>query len=113
MADAPLGKLVVAAAGTAVRLTANQSDPAGVLAAHSYMVEALPTNAGPVYVASSSPVDRVNLTNVIAIIPPPATNIYPAFSATDTIQMNAFNMADRWIDADVNGDGVLASYIQA
>lgn len=113
MADAPLGKLTVTAAGTAVRLTSNQSDPAAVLPAHSYMVEALATNAGAIYIATSSPVDRVNLTNVIAVIPPPATNTYPAFSATDTIQMNAFNMADRWIDADENGDGALASYIQA
>jgi hypothetical protein len=77
------------------------------------MVEALSTNTGKIYIGKSNPVDRTNLTNVIAIIPPPTANIFPSFSATVTYSVASFNMAEVWIDAETSGEGVLISTIEA
>ena len=108
-----LGKLTVAAAGTVVRLTTNQTDPTARLSVHSILIQAWPTNGGKVYILSSPTGDRTTGVDVLAILAVPATNIIPSASATVTYAPAAINAASYWIDADENGDAVLASFIQA
>ena len=113
MAERTLGKITVVTAGTSIRATVNESDPLHRYPAHSYMVEVNSSNTGKIYVGKSDPVDRTNWTNVIAILPPPTSNIFPAFSATVTYSVASFNMAEVWIDADNSGESVLISSIEA
>lgn len=112
MAERSLGKITTNA-GVSARFTANESTPAANLGAHSYLIQALSSNTGKVYIGTSNPVDRTNLTNVIAVLPPPTANIFPSFSATITYAPAGFNLAERYIDVDQNGEGVLISYIEA
>lgn len=111
MAQHSLGK-VTATAGTPVRLTTNESDPTARYGAHSYLVEALSTNTGAVYIGSAS-LNRTTLAGVYAILPPPTTNSYPNFSATVTYAAAAFNLAEIYIDVDVSNEGALVSNIVA
>lgn len=112
MAERSLGKITTTA-GSSLRFTNNESSPTANLGAHSYLVQALSTNTGKVYIGTSSPVDRTNLTNVIAVLPPPTANIFPSFSATITYAPAGFNLAERYIDVETSGEGVLISYIEA
>lgn len=107
-----LGKVTVANAGVPVRLTNNQGDPTVLFRAHSYLVEVLSTNTGKVYIGAQN-LDRTTLVGVYAILAPPTTNIYPTFSSTISYAPNPLNVASVWIDVDVNGEGVIASVIQA
>jgi len=108
-----LGKLVVNSPGTPVRGTNNLTDPAARRACHAYMFEALEGNTGPVYISLSATDDRTNLTQIVAILPTPSTNILPSFSAAITPQMNPLDVSKLYIDADNGGDGVIGSILIA
>lgn len=111
MANKSLGKVVPG--GTPVRATANQADPTAAVWAHSYIVEQVPGNTAKGYVGASSGMSRATLSGVLAILPPPTANIYPSFSSTVSIQQNAFNMAEVYLDSDSATEGMLVSFIEA
>lgn len=111
MANKSLGK-VTATAGTPVRLTNNQTDPAAAYSCHSYFVEALSTNTGAVYIGNST-LNKTTLAGVYAILPPPSTNIYPSFSSAVGYSPAHFNAAEVWIDVATSTEGVLVSVVVA
>lgn len=108
-----LGKITITSAGTPVQLTVNQPDPAALLAVHSILIQVWPVNAGKIYILSSPTANVATGEGVLAVLPVPTTNIIPSASATVTYAPAAINAAGYWIDAESNGDGVIASYIQA
>lgn len=113
-----LGKTTVTAGGTPEKICKNLS--AGVLAspvyAQSLLVQALPGNTGLIYIMSrkTSPGDdRTNRAFCIAILAVPASATQGTFaSASFSIpnSKNSFDLREIWIDAAVNGEGVLATF---
>lgn len=107
-----LGKVTIASAGTPERVTKNQTAPTAQLLSHSYLVEALGTNNGKIYIGSST-MDRSTLAGVYAILPPPTTNVFPSFSATVAFLPLNFDMSQIYMDADTSDEGALVSCVQA
>ena len=105
------GKIAVAAAGTPVRATENQTDPALPYFCHAVMVEVDPSNTGKVWVGTSSSMDTATFADVVAILAAPSVNTLPTFSYTISYAINAINLGDLWIDVDTNGEGVVISAI--
>jgi hypothetical protein len=102
-----LGKVVVATAGTPVRITKNRADPTANFYVHGYAIQRLKNNAGDVYVSLSSTDDRTNLSRILCVL----SAAQPSFSAGIGIELNGTNMADVYIDADNPGDGVTAAVL--
>ena len=113
MAFGPLRSLgkVTATAGTPVRLTANESAPAARYQCHAIMVEVLPTNAGKVYLFDKSTGSRTTLDGCVALLAPPATNIYPTFTAGFSGHANPLDASLYWLDVDTTGEGALISVL--
>ena len=101
---------VTTTAGTLVRLTANESDATAHLACHSFMCEALQGNTGRVYIGASNMV-RATGVGVYAVLAIPTDNVLPTFTATISFLPNALVMNELYLDVDVNGEGVLVSYL--
>lgn len=112
MANHSLGFVTVPAAGTPVRTTANLPVPTANCPAHSYLIEALPANTGDIYVGRST-MNTVTGADVFVVIPASTANVYPSFTSTIIEAAAGFNMAEIWLDAEVNGDGALVSIIRA
>lgn len=110
MANLSLGK-ITATAGAPVRITTNQTSASASLPVHSYLIEALSTNTGKVYIGNST-LNRTTLAGVYAILPPATTSVYPSFSSAVSYAPSIFNAADIWIDVDTSTEGVLASVVQ-
>lgn len=113
----PFGKVVVTSAGTPVRATLNQPVPSQSLGVQSFMVQALPGNAGIVYVfacgASFAGVDdRTTLIYCIAILPKPTsatTGPFPSASFSIPVIPAGIDLSSIWIDAATSNDGVIIS----
>lgn len=103
-----LGKVVVAAAGTPARATANRSDPVERYECHAFMIEVDASNTGKIYVGNSA-MNKTTLAGVYAVLPVPGTNTIPTFSTTISYAINPLNLDDVWIDADTNGEGALVA----
>lgn len=106
---AGLGPIIIAAPGARLRITNNQADPARALNCEAILAQALSnpahTNAGRVYVY-----DRLGVR--LATLAVPTANTIPSFSATVPGTPGGLNAADFYIDADIAGDGVDASYLR-
>lgn len=100
-----LGKITVASAGTIVRTTVNQSNPAAVLGCQSISFQALSTNTGKIYVGLSSLV-KATLVGGLSVLAAPTVNLFPAY-VVSSLSVAGLNAADFWLDADNNGEGVL------
>lgn len=114
MALLSLGKVTCPAAATPVRATANRSDPTARVGVQGFMVQALPTNTGKVYVfvggAQFSGDHRTTLTGALFEVPAPSsatTGPFPTGSIGLQAESTGINMADIFIQVDVNGDGAI------
>lgn len=105
-----IGRIVVPVAGTPVRVTSGQTDPAERFACHGVLIQARPGNAGRVYIGTAT-MNRVAETGLYAILAIPTANQLPTFSAALTLSPNAIQLQDLFIDVDVNNDGVLVSVL--
>jgi hypothetical protein len=108
----PIGRFLVPVAGTPVRLTSTQPNPAETFSCHGVFIQALPTNVGKVYVGTSA-LNKTTLVGVIAIIAIPTANNLPAFTAALTLAPNAINLADLYLDVETGGEGALVSVLIA
>jgi len=112
MAQKSLGKVTVTTPGTPVRLTLNQSDPTARYAVHAYMVQALSSNTGKIYIGSAS-MNKTTLAGVYAYLPVPTASLAPAFSASVALAAANFMMNEIYLDADVGSEGAIVSAIIA
>jgi hypothetical protein len=106
-----LGKVTVAAAGTPVRITNNEVDPVKSVRAHSFLIQVLPTNTGKIYIGKAS-MNKVTLAGVFVVLGLPSSVAIPSFSATLSYAPAAFELIKIFIDADVDDDGALVTFVQ-
>ena len=79
---------------------------------HALIIQTLRSNTGKIYIGLSG-MQRTTLAQTLAVLPIPTDNLLPTFSIALTVAANAINVADLWLDADVNGEGVLISALVA
>lgn len=112
------GKTLVPAPGTPVQVTvpagvAGPLGAQGLSTVHAFMVQALSTNTGKVYVGSIAGMVKATLAGVLVVLPIPTVNLIPTFSVSVTAAANALSLLDLWIDADIASEGVLISVVVA
>lgn len=110
------GKTVVVNSGIPVPVVippkvAGPGSP-GLSTVHAFMIEALSSNIGKVYVGTSD-LNKGTLAGVLVVLPVPTANFLPTFSVSVTSAANALSLSDLWIDADNAGEGVLISVVVA
>lgn len=109
-----LGRVTVTTAGTPKRATNGESDPSARYPAHAVLFQRdLNTETGNVYIMDREDGDPSTGVGVVAILAIPTENILPSFSATITYAPAGLNLADLWIDSDVNGEGCQVSAMRA
>lgn len=106
-----IGKVTVAAAGTIVRVTVNQANPAAVVACQSLSIQALSSNTGKIYVGISTLV-KSTLVGCLGVLAVPTANLLPAY-VVSSVSVAGLNAADFWLDSDNSGEGVLIGYYAA
>jgi hypothetical protein len=100
-----IGKKTVATAGTRVQLIATTPTKA-----QGVCIQALSSNTGKIYIGDSTVVGST-LVGCGYVLGIPAGAVIPGFSTTIQAS-NALDVSQFYIDADVNGEGVLVSYIR-
>lgn len=104
MAFRAFGKVTVGVAGTPVRCTVNQTNPADGAKVQSVTVFALAGNSGANIYLGASNMDKSSLANVYAIIPK-GTFVSALIQQT----YDAIDVKDLYVDADTSGDAALIS----
>ncbi len=109
-----VGRITVVTAGTPVRATSLETDPTARYPAHAFLFQRDDnTETGNVYIMDREDGDPSTGVGVLAILAIPTENILPSFSATITYAPAGLNLADLWIDSDVNGEGCQVSAMRA
>lgn len=115
---ATLGKITVTAAGTPERLAKNFPDfdtaaeatansRSGRIAARTLFVQALPTNTDNVFLGGAE-LNKTTGADVVAELLPGQV-----ISITLDHGVNGINIFHWFVDANVNGEGIYASFLQA
>lgn len=102
MALKSLGKVTVAAAGTPVRATLNESVPATRYAVQSFTVTALAGNTGTNIYVGNSGLNKSTLAGVFAIVPKGSSS-----SAIIAQAPAGINLNEIYLDADTSADSAL------
>jgi len=106
-----LAKITVATAGTRVRATSTQVDPTKRIPCQAFLVQAHPSNTG-LGVVGDSTVLYSTMAGVWGIIGSPSgLTIIPAFVAKHNVAPGPFNLADIYLDASVNNQSFIISYV--
>jgi hypothetical protein len=106
MALKSLGLVTVAASGTPVRATSNESVPATRVGCQAIQIEAAPGNAGLIYIGTSDMVISTGV-GVLAVLPKPTsatTGPFPSQSYSIPEAPAGINAADVYIDASNSSD---------
>lgn len=106
-----LGRVLVPAAGVPVRATINEVDPTLRWPAHSILFQQVPGNTGRIYIGQVG-MNVVTGAGVLAVLAIPTANILPSSSATITMAVSGFNLADFWIDVSVGGEACQVSGVR-
>ena len=108
---AALGPIVVPSGGTPVAIATALDNPDKQQSIHGIMLQTLPDNTGKIYIGRAD-MHRTTLVGVYAILPIPTVNFLPTFSAALTIAPNGLSTREFYLDVDVDGEGVLVTYLQ-
>jgi hypothetical protein len=102
-----LGKVTVASAGTPVNITVNFTDldTREHHRAKAIQIQALPGNAGDVYVGLKGLLTKATLVGVLAVLSPGMT-----YREQLGETQNGLSVRDFSIDADTNNDAAVVSY---
>ena len=109
MSVTPLGYVKVAAAGTPVQVTSGLAQPSNRIAGQTLMVQAIPGNSGKIFLGFANMVKATGV-GVLAVLPIPTLNILPSTQISLPMLPAGLNIADFYLDADVNGEGAIVSY---
>jgi len=105
MAANSLGKITVTTGGTPVRVTANH------IGVNSIAFQQLAAQTGKIFIGTAT-LNKGTLVGVLAVLAVPTANILPSASFTIVNAPAGLDARDFWVDADVNGEGVLVSYTE-
>jgi hypothetical protein len=103
----PLGKIAVTTAGTPVPVTATKT------LCNQIVVSVLAANTGKTYFGTAALVKSTFVGVVVQFLIPPATGAAATFILRPEEGGNQLNAADFWVDADVNGEGLLVTAVQS
>lgn len=108
-----IGKFTVTP-GTPVRLTSQLTNQPATekFGCHGVLVQALFNNTGKIYVGDRT-LNKAAMTGIHATLAIPTANTIPSFTAALTAAPNAVNLADLYVDGDVQGEGVTVSVLIA
>lgn len=101
-----LGKITVAASGTPVRLTVNESDPTARIGCQAIVINSLAGNTGSVYLGTSG-FARSTGTGCMLIVAKGTTQ-----QVGSQMAPAGLNAADYYLDADTNSDAAIVSVIE-
>lgn len=105
-----LGVIQVPLAGVPLRVTSVLPNPTERFTCHGVMFQALPTNAGRVYIGMEG-MNRVTFVNMLAFLAIPTANVIPSYSAALTLSPAAILLTTMFVDVDSNNDGVIVSVL--
>ena len=106
-----LAVITVASAGTRVRATSAQADPARRIPCQAFLVQAHPDNTG-LGVVGDSTVLYSTMAGAWGVIGAPSgTTIIPAFVAKHNAAPGPFNLADVYLDASDSNQKFIISYV--
>ena len=97
------GKVTVTLGGTPVRVTSTVTN------CTQLYIQALAANTGKIYVGLSNLV-KATLVGALAVLPIPSAALIPTYIPWSLAQ-GGIDLSTIWLDADVNGEGVLISYL--
>lgn len=101
-----LGWVTVASAGTPVQVSPSR------LPAQSVFIQQVASNTGAMHVGVSGSMDPSDGTDMVASLVAPSASALPSFSITAENAPNGLDLQNLWIDAAVNGEEVLISYVE-
>jgi hypothetical protein len=112
-----LGKVTVAAAGTPVIATTNETDPTKRFACQTVFFQQLESNTGKLYICDRATANKTTLVGVLAVIPAPTVTgqvatVLPWAQVSVPSAPAALNAAEFWIDADVSSESALVSAVR-
>ena len=110
--------VVVTVAGTPVRCSANQSDPAKRIVCHTLFIQQHAGNTGKLYLCDRANATVSNGVGVLITIPAPTLSngvavILPWAAYTIPYAPGGGNVTDYYLDADNSGDKATVSIIVA
>src|SRR4029077_21130554 len=110
-----LGFLLVTTPGKLIRFTFNQADPNKAISCNGILAEAMyltngHKNTGLVYICDRPNPNYTSGVGVLAIIGIPTSANIGSYSASMPAAPAALNAGDFYVDADIAGDGVCASF---
>jgi len=108
-----LGKVTVTTAGTLVRATNNETSSTARFPCQSLLFEQWPGNTGKIYICDRQNAVAATGVGVLAVLAPPTATGYPSCGVGVPTAPVPFNAVDFWIDAEVDGEGVLVSAVRA
>lgn len=112
-----LGFITVTTPGTPVRFSFNQADQAKAINCNGVLAEAIYTtnghkNTGLVYILDRPNPNYTSGVGILAVLAIPSSASIGSYSASMPAAAAALNICDFWVDADISGDGVIASFIR-
>ena len=107
-----VGTFVVTTPGSLQRLSAGETNPATWRSCHGVLVQALPSNAGLVYVGDAT-LNRAAKSGLYAVLGIPTANYIPSFSVALTLAPNGLDLSKFYVDADTATDGVIVTMLEA
>lgn len=106
-----MGRIVVPVAGTPVSVrTAVFATGERFQAFHAMLFQAMATNTGRVYIGKNTMV-KATLADCAAVLAIPTANTIPSFGMSNPLSPAGVDISGLFIDADVNGEGVLLTIL--
>lgn len=99
-----LGKVVVTTAGTRKQILTT-STPAQIV-----QIQQFPGNTGKIYIGGSTLVGSTGV-GVYFVLPIPTVNSLSSWLLQWPDSHAMFDLADLYLDAEVNGEGAIVSYV--
>ena len=106
-----IGKITVPSPGTPVPITAGQVGTPGRFACHGVIIQALPTNVGPIYLGTAR-MQKSTFTEVYLVLAIPTPTHIPVFTGGRSNVSAGINLVDFYVDADAEYDGVLVTVLR-
>lgn len=108
-----LGKVTVTVAGTPISLLAVlQAAGLRFRSYHAAHLQALDTNAGKVYIGTSTMV-KATRAGCIHVLAAPASGNIPSFGMALIGSAAGIDISEVYLDADTSGEGVLLTLLEA